>query len=97
MKKFIVSAVIPFMFGCAVKESNEVKAIDYSLYDEIYEKLEQKDIEKVKGLKEEHKTILNVPKYIKVYRGSYKDENGNVVAGGMEFIKVDNGSPDTNF
>jgi len=86
-----------FFFGCASKQP-EVKPIkEYSLYNYLYEKVEDEAVRKVDKIEEKDTTILNVPKYIKVYRGSYKDENGNVVSGGIELIKIDNGEPNTNF
>jgi hypothetical protein len=97
MKKLMLLGLIPVFIGCSTKQVEVKQLSNYSLYDDLYENVEQKELEKIKNLKEKDITILNVPKYIKAYRGSYKDENGNVVAGGMEFIKIDNGEPNTNF
>ncbi len=98
MKKILVVSIgLSILVGCSAKDVKVEQLSSYSLYDELYENVEEQELKKVKSLREEDKVILSVPKYIRVYRGSYKDENGNVVEGGMELIKIDNGEPNTDF
>ncbi len=87
-----------FLAGCSTKKVEAVeKKSSYSLLDEIYSKPDEKVKELVRNMKEVRKEVLKSPKYIKIYRGSYRDEQGNVVLGGMEYLLIDDGTPDTDF
>lgn len=86
-----------WMASCGVKTDQNVQRINYSLYEKLYgdeEKTALKPIEKVIIA---DKPVLNAPKYIKVYRGSYKDSNGNIIEGGTILLKIDDGEPNTDF
>jgi hypothetical protein len=83
--------------SCGVKTSQEVQRINYSLYDKLYNDAEKTALKPVENVIIADKPVLNAPKYIKVYRGSYKDSNGNVIEGGTILLKVDDGEPKTDF
>ncbi len=97
-KLALVFLLIPLMFlsSCATKKVEKVKE-NYSFLKEIYEKPDKKVLESVKNLKHERKQVLKTPKYVKIYRGSYRDEKGNVVEGGIEYLLIDDATPNTNF
>ena len=97
MKKVITGLLSVGLLTSCVKKPVQIKAVDYSLLDRIYQNVEKKDLEKIEKIREEDKKVLKIPRYIKVYRGSFKDENGNVVEGGFELIRIDDGAPDTDF
>lgn len=100
MKRLFLLVLSMALFGCAGMHKNvdeKVEVINYSLLDSIYGHVDVQ-VQKIIGdLKERESKVLRSPKYIKVYRGSFKDDKGNVVEGGFEWIKVDDGNPDTNF
>ena len=95
-KALILSLIFSVLVSCAKKEIKPQK-LNYSLFDEIYKTPSQEVKNIVGNVVERRGKILKVPKYVKVLRGSYKDENGNVVESGFEWIRVDDGIPDTNF
>ncbi len=95
-KALILSLILSVLVSCAKKEIKPQK-LNYSLFDEIYKTPSQEVKSIVGNVVERRGKVLKVPKYIKVLRGSYKDENGNVVESGFEWIRVDDGIPDTNF
>lgn len=97
MKKVILIMAVPILVACGEATQKAKTKPDYSLLDEIYKKPEVKLKRLVNHIVERRGKVLKSPKYIKVYRGSYKDSKGNVVDGGYEWIKVDEGQPDTNF
>lgn len=99
MRKGIVFTAFAFLcFSCAgqVQES-KVQKLNYSLLERIYTETDAKTLSVLSNVVERNSTTLKSPRYIKVYRGSFRDEKGNVVEGGFEWIKVDDGLPDTNF
>ena len=98
MKRLVVIGLGLIIASCGANAGKQaVEKNPYSLLDEIYAKPD-KQIEKlVRDIQEKDGKVLRVPKYIKVYRGSYRDDKGNVVSGGFEYIRVDDGNPDTNF
>jgi hypothetical protein len=99
MKKAIIGLIGmgALIASCSVKTDQDVQRINYSLYKKLYgdeEKVVLKPVEKVIIA---DKPVLNAPKYIRVYRGSYKDSNGNVIEGGTILLKIDDGTPNTDF
>lgn len=91
----VLVGIATLIISCGKKEIKPEK-LNYSLLDKIYKDVETTDLKAI-DLKTNDIKTLNVPKYIKVYRGSFKDSNGNVVEGGYEWLKIDSGEPDTNF
>jgi hypothetical protein len=83
--------------SCSVKTDQNIQRINYSLYEKLYNDEEKTALKPVEKAIIADKPILNMPKYIKVYRGSYKDSNGNVIEGGTILLKIDNGEPNTDF
>jgi len=83
--------------SCSAKTDQEVKRINYSLYDKLYNDAEKTALKPVEKIIIADKPVLNAPKYIKVYRGSYKDSNGNIIEGGIILLKIDDGEPNTDF
>ena len=97
MRKIVfLGLIVSVLVSCAEKEVKPQK-LNYSLFDEIYKTPSQEVKSIVGDIVERRGKVLKVPKYIKVFRGSYKDESGNVVESGFEWIRVDDGIPDTNF
>ena len=95
-KKIALGLAIVILTSCAEKKV-EPKKLNYSLLDEIYTQVDKKAETIVSNIVERRGKVLKVPKYIKVFRGSYRDENGNVVEAGFQWLRVDDGIPDTNF
>jgi hypothetical protein len=83
--------------SCGVKTNQDVQRINYSLYEKLYNDAEKTALSPVEKVIIADKPVLNAPKYIRVYRGSYKDSNGNVVEGGTILLKIDDGDPKTDF
>jgi hypothetical protein len=83
--------------SCSVKTNQNIQRINYSLYEKLYNDEEKTALKPVEKVIIADKPVLNRPKYIKVYRGSYKDSNGNVIEGGTILLKIDNGEPNTDF
>ena len=83
--------------SCGVKTNQDVQRINYSLYEKLYGDTEKADLKPVEKVIIADKPVLNAPKYIRVYRGSYKDSNGNIVEGGTILLKIDDGDPKTDF
>lgn len=97
MKKAILM-ITTLCFSCASQvQENKVQSLNYSLLESIYNQVDIQSIKPVDSITLRSSTILKSPSYIKVYRGSYKDEKGNVVESGFEWLKVDDGIPSTNF
>jgi hypothetical protein len=97
MRKIVIVLSSIWIVSCGVKTDKEIQRVNYSLYEKLYgndEKIALKPVEKVIIA---DKPVLNTPKYIKVYRGSYKDSNGNVIEGGNILLKIDDGEPKTDF
>lgn len=99
MRKLAIGLILTSVWisSCSVKTDQEVQRINYSLYEKLYgdeEKVALKPVEKVIIA---DKPVLNAPKYIRVYRGSYKDSSGNVIEGGTILLKIDEGEPNTDF
>jgi hypothetical protein len=46
---------------------------------------------------EKKRPHLKQPAYIRAWRGSYNDGNGNFIEDGWEWILLDKGGPDANF
>lgn len=98
MKRLVVIGLGLIIASCGANAGKQaVEKNPYSLLDEIYSKPDKQVEKLVRDIKEKDGKVLRVPKYIKVYRGSYRDDKGNVVSGGFEYIRVDDGTPDTNF
>jgi len=99
MRKVVIGLVLSSIWiaSCGVKTDQEVQRINYSLYEKLYNDAEKTALKPVEKVIIADKPVLNMPKYIKVYRGSYKDSNGNVIEGGMILLKVDDGDPKTDF
>jgi hypothetical protein len=66
------------------------------LMDRIY-KPNDKKLESIARVNEPYFQALRTPTYVKVYHGSYRDSQGNVINGGFMWLKVSNGTPRTNF
>jgi len=66
------------------------------LMDRIY-KPNDKKLESIAKVNEPYYQALRTPTYVKVYHGSYRDSQGNVINGGFMWLKVSNGTPKTNF
>jgi len=66
------------------------------LMDRIY-KPKDKKLESIAKVNEPYFQALRTPTYVKVYHGSYRDSQGNVINGGFMWLKVSNGTPKTNF
>jgi hypothetical protein len=66
------------------------------LMDRIY-KSNDKKLESIARVNEPYFQALRTPTYVKVYHGSYRDSQGNVINGGFMWLKVSNGTPKTNF
>lgn len=97
MKKGLIALAALMLVSCA-KKPVKVETVDYSLLDRIYKSVDEKDVKKIKALGTlEGRKVVKCPEYIKVYRGSFKDENGNVVEGGFELIRINDATPDTDF
>jgi len=92
-----LSLLMILVASCSVKTDQEVQRINYSLYEKLYGDAEKTALKPVEKVIIADKPVLNAPKYIRVYRGSYKDSNGNVVEGGTILLKVDDGEPKTDF
>lgn len=99
MRKFVIGLVLSSVWiaSCAVKTDQEVQRINYSLYEKLYGDEEKAILKPVQNVIIANKPVLNAPKYIKVYRGSYKDSSGNVIEGGIILLKIDDGEPNTDF
>lgn len=97
MRKITVIALLGIILVSCAKKEVKPKKINYSLLDEIYTQVDKKAETLVSNIVEKRGKVLKVPKYIKVFRGSYKDENGNVVEAGFQWLRIDDGIPDTNF
>ena len=97
MKKIAVVLIGLMLASCGTATKEKVVKLNYSLLDSIYTQVDKQEVEKVRNVVERHSKVLKQAKYIKVYRGSYRDDNGNVVEGGFEYIRIDDGIPDTNF
>lgn len=61
------------------------------LYDEVDKKVDKK------LLVEKKRPGLKHPEYLRVWRGSYNDSNGNFIEDGWEWILLERGGPDANF
>jgi len=66
------------------------------LMDRIY-KSNDKKLESIARVNKPYYQALRTPTYVKVYHGSYRDSQGNVINGGFMWLKVSNGTPKTNF
>lgn len=98
MRRLITLSTVLFLTACSTTGQQPLSnQLDYSLLKNIYTQADNTVLEKVKTIRETSKETLKQPKYIRVYRGSYKDNRGNVVDAGFEYILVDDGTPDTNF
>jgi hypothetical protein len=105
MKKVIMSAlaILPVLLvSCAsttqAEEENQhlTSYAKTPLMDRIY-KPNDKKLESIARVNEPYFQALRTPTYVKVYHGSYKDSQGNVINGGFMWLKVSNGTPKTNF
>jgi len=104
MKKTILFglSVLPILLvSCASTTATEgsQQLTDYAktpLVDKIY-KPNDKKLESIAKVNEPYYQALRTPTYVKVYHGSYRDSQGNVINGGFMWLKVSNGTPKTNF
>jgi len=79
--------------GCAARQSLP----DFSKsYESIYANLEKQTPSPSLQVVD-NKPDFIPPKYIRVLRGSYKDQNNNMVDAGWEWLLVEEGGPDANF
>lgn len=98
MKKVLLFGLASLsLFSCAENVSRSQAHINYSLLNTIYGSVSKQEKRQVEFLGPDNSTHLNIPTYIKVYRGSYSDAQGNVQAPGFEWLKVTSGRPSTNF
>ena len=81
--------------SCA-EQTKQVAHPDYNLMNEIYG-ADMNKLQYVFQAPEPNYQTLNPPTYVKVYHGSYKDDQGNVINGGFMWLKLSNGKPETNF
>jgi len=104
VKKTVIGAiaVLPILLvSCASTTSAEggLHLTSYAkipLMDRIY-KPNDKKLESIAKVNKPYYQALRTPTYVKVYHGSYKDSQGNVINGGFMWLKVSNGTPKTNF
>jgi len=66
------------------------------LMDRIYKPTDKK-LESIARVNKPYFQALRTPTYVKVYHGSYRDSQGNVINGGFMWLKVSSGTPKTNF
>jgi len=105
MKKVLLFglAVLPILFvSCAsttqaAQEGQHLTSYAKTpLLKRIY-KPNDKKLESIARVNEPYFQSLRTPTYVKVYHGSYRDSQGNVINGGFMWLKVSNGTPKTNF
>ncbi len=100
MKKALLFLPIAFvLFSCASATANKEELSEeahYSLMKKIYHSNDKK-LESIVRVNEPYFQTLNSPLYVKVYHGSYKDSQGNVINGGFMWLKLSSGKPKTNF
>jgi len=104
MKKVILfglSALPILLVSCASTTASEenqhlTRYAKTSLMDRIY-KPKDKKLEFIARVNKPYFQALRTPTYVKVYHGSYRDSQGNVINGGFMWLKVSNGTPKTNF
>jgi len=104
MKKVIVFglSVLPILLvSCASTTATEggqhlTSYAKIPLMDRIY-KPNDKKLESIARVNKPYYQALRTPTYVKVYHGSYRDSQGNVINGGFMWLKVSNGTPKTNF
>jgi len=96
-------AVLPvFLVSCAStvqagKENQHLTSYAKTpLLKRIY-KPNDKKLESIAKVNKPYFQALRTPTYVKVYHGSYRDSQGNVINGGFMWLKVSNGTPKTNF
>ncbi len=97
MKKALVLALSLTLFSCAEQTHQQVKKLNYNLFDKIYNQADMHKINSLTQVENPNIQTLNTPTYVKVFHGSYKDKEGNVINGGFMWLKLNNGSPHTNF
>lgn len=84
-----------FMSSCIARQSLPDLSEGYK---SIYQELESRrtaDVSKLEIRDTRHEFLD--PVYIKVWRGSYRDFNGNMVDEGWEWVLVTPGGPNANF
>lgn len=105
MRKVILLSlsVFPILFvSCAStteaqQESQQLTSYAKTpLMDRIYKPTDKK-LESIARVNEPYFQALRTPTYVKVYHGSYRDSQGNVINGGFMWLKVSDGTPKTNF
>ena len=94
-------AVLPVLLvSCASTTTQEIQHLtSYAktpLLKRIY-KPNDKKLESIARVNEPYFQALRTPTYVKVYHGSYRDSQGNVINGSFMWLKVSNGIPKTNF
>lgn len=98
MKKALLLVAVLGLFSCAQEtQHQQVKKLNYSLFDKIYHQVDTQKINALTQVENPNVQTLNTPTYVKVFHGSYKDKEGNVINGGFMWLKLDSGSPSTNF
>ena len=106
MKKVLLFGIIVLpilLVSCAstttaAKEENQhlTSYAKIPLMKRIY-KPNDKKLESIARVNKPYFQALRTPTYVKVYHGSYRDSQGNVINGGFMWLKVSNGTPRTNF
>jgi hypothetical protein len=89
----ILLLVIMISLGCAARQSLPDFSKSYvSIYANLEKQSPSPDLKIV-----DNKPDFVPPKYIRVLRGSYKDQNNNMVEEGWEWLLVEDGGPNANF
>ena len=90
--KIICFLILLCVASCASQSLPDLAKEGYSgLYSDISKKTDTKLVIEQKRLP------LSEPQYIRVWRGSYKDNKGNLIEDGWEWLLLREGGPNANF
>ena len=95
-KKLILVAcmIFPVLVSCASSKPLAGIYKNGGAYD-LYSRMDS-SVDKSLAI-EAKRPPVSPSEYMRVYRGSYKDDNGNLVEGGWELIRLRKETPDANF
>lgn len=92
---FTLTALLFFISSCASNSLPNFVKNSSDGYKGLYAETEKKVDPKL--IVEKKRPYLKQPSYIRAWRGSYNDSNGNFIEDGWEWVLLDKGGPDANF